>query len=146
MNGQRQVSIWNCVLAFFCVPLFYAENIKWPNPLQSANISSPFPSFLPFFLMKITISFLGLAAAIASVQAAPTTPTGLASAPIAEPQTYTLPVQVNPNFSRSAKASVWKAANKYKKFGQSQHGSFLAGIGSVNMTDVQNDVEVSSGY
>ncbi|KAI9287151.1 rhizopuspepsin 4 precursor [Umbelopsis sp. AD052] len=90
--------------------------------------------------MKITAAFFGLAAAIASVQAAPAT-SGLAAAPLVQPKTYTLPVQVNPSFSRSAKASVWKTANKYQKYVQSKKTSVLASTGSVNMTDVQNDVE-----
>jgi hypothetical protein len=94
------------------------------------------------FVMKITAAFLGLAAAIASVQAAPAT-SGLAAAPLVQPKTYTLPVQANPQFSRSAKASVWKTANKYKKYVQPKKTSVLASTGSVNMTDVQNDVEVS---
>ncbi|KAH8555592.1 rhizopuspepsin precursor-like protein [Umbelopsis sp. PMI_123] len=90
--------------------------------------------------MKITTAFLGLAAAIASVQAAPAT-SGLAAAPIVDPTTYTLPVVINPNFSRSAKASVWKTSNKYKQYSKSKKFSLWASTGSVNMTDVQNDVE-----
>ncbi|CAM0138461.1 hypothetical protein VKS41_007074 [Umbelopsis sp. WA50703] len=93
--------------------------------------------------MKFSLGFLGIAASIAYVQAAPASHSGLAAAPIAVPKTQSFPVQINPNFSRSAKASVFKTVNKYKKFVQADghKATVLASTGSVNMTDVQNDVE-----
>lgn len=95
--------------------------------------------------MKLSLGFLGIAASIAYVQAAPASHSGLAAAPIAVPKTQSFPVQINPNFSRSAKASVFKTVNKYKKFvkADGHKATVLASTGSVNMTDVQNDVEVN---